>query len=107
MTYQRHILHAPMLVHAATSTGRRGLLPEGTCLRYVESFPEGFDRYQVHVNVERHPLDREPAERPDLIDPLTAFGPGPLDHATLRALLRDLNVSKSDLQAVLNSYDDP
>ena len=108
--YQRHVLSGPLVVHASGDPGRTGFLPPGTSLRYVRTFPEGFDRYRLDLNVERFPLDLVDADPPDLVDPLVSLpaldGPRPgADPAELRGLLDALGVTRADLDAVRKTYE--
>jgi len=103
---RQHILQSPLIVYSGGPVGLPGLLPKGTCLRYMESFDEGFDRYQIYVNVERFPLPLEDAQYPDLVDPLSAFQPSEaaIDLEELRKILQTLGVRREDIQLLLHSY---
>jgi hypothetical protein len=111
-TNKHHVLQRPLVVHSTGYASETGILPKGTSLRYVESFPEGFDRYVVFVNVERSPLDLKELSPPDLVDPLSALPHTKAEgeHAVmtaeeLRTMLHGLGVKKSDLAALLTIYD--
>src|SRR5437016_770054 len=76
VTTKHHILRSPLIVYSGWPHGQVGVLPVGTSLRYVESFPEGFDRFIVFVNVERSPLPLEEMTPRGLVDPLSASPAG-------------------------------
>jgi hypothetical protein len=46
------------------------MLPIGTTLYFDKSFPEGFTRYKVYVNIDRMPLALRELSDPSEIDPL-------------------------------------
>jgi hypothetical protein len=104
---RRHVLSAPMVVHSGDPGAAPGVLPAGTSLRYAGSLPEGIDRYTVVVNVERKPLPLQGLPRPDLVEPITSFGPADLDGGPalgpeeLLSLLRALGVRRADLEQLL------
>jgi hypothetical protein len=110
--YRKHILQRPLIAYSGSPLGQIGILPSGTSLRYIESFPEGFDRFQIYLNVERFPLPLEEEKRPNFVDPLSAF---PNQNITaedrvistdeLRRLLHSLHVTKSDLEMLIESYE--
>lgn len=108
---RHHVLHSPLVVYSGGPQSHIGILPTGTSLRYVESFPEGFDRFVVFVNVERAPLALEEIVPPGLVDPLSAMpdektggGQSAITIEELQRVLRSLGVSKSDLNRLLESY---
>jgi hypothetical protein len=115
---REHRLRSPLVVYYPDRTGGSGgaavgVLPTGTSLVYVRSFPEGFDRYHVYVNVERAPLPLSEVSPPDMIDPLSSRleqGDAHGGHATteeIRGVLRALKVTRADLEEVIRSYDGP
>jgi hypothetical protein len=112
ITNKQHVLRAPLVVYSQNQPFGPGVLPPGTSLRYVESFPEGFDRFLVFVNVERFPLPLEEVSPPELVDPLSATSGTsseegnlviPIDE--LIKLLRSLGVKKTDLTQLVDSYE--
>jgi hypothetical protein len=108
---KQHILRTPLVVYSQTPYGEIGILPIGTTLRYVESFPEGFDRFTVFVNVERSPLALEEVNPPELVNPLSAIpgaafesdGP-PVAIEMLQKILRSLGIKREDLERLLDYY---
>lgn len=111
--YQRHVLTEPMVIHSGALGSTPGLLPIGTSLRYTGSLPEGIDRYHVVVNVERCPLPLDNAPRPDMVEPVTAFGRAEVGEPLfgpeeLYDLLRTLGVRRGDLELIVSRWsDDP
>jgi hypothetical protein len=111
VTNMHHVLHSPLIVYSGGPQSHIGILPTGTSLRYVESFPEGFDRFVAFVNVERSPLALEEIAPPGLVDPLSArpgeTTPGEQPTVTIEELqrvLHSLGVRRSDLNRLLESY---
>ena len=93
-----HRLTTPLQL--STEQASNGMLPVGTTLYYDTSFPEGFSRYKIYVNIDRMPLELETLRDPTIIDPVdaTAFSKG-----ALLKLLRNHPLSKDDLRAIINS----
>jgi hypothetical protein len=106
VTTKHHVLRYPLIVYSGGPQSQIGILPRGTSLRYVESFPEGFDRFIVFVNVERSPLPLDDISPPELVDPLSA-PPGRRTITTeeLQKLLHSLSVERGDLNKLLESYE--
>jgi hypothetical protein len=103
---KHHVLQEPLVVYSGGPQSQIGVLPRGTSLRYVESFPEGFDRFIVFVNVERSPLPLDEISPPDLVDPLFAPpGRRALTKEELQKLLHSLGVKRADLDKLLESYE--
>ncbi len=95
-----HKLQYPLLLAGAGTNNQNYLLPKGTSLYYDQSFPEGFVRYKIYVNVEGVKLESHEATEKFWLDPLTAF---PVTADQLRKLLREHPLSKDDLVAILKS----
>jgi hypothetical protein len=95
-----HILEEPMLLSANTAGNGLHFLPAGTTLYFDKSYPEGFARYKVYVNVDRIPLTlRELADAHE-IDPLEARA---FDKPALIQLLRDYPITRQELAEILHS----
>ena len=110
-----HTLKQPLLVSSNTTGKVLHLLPSGTTLYFDKSFPEGFTRYKIYVNVDRMPLLLHELTDPSEIDPLEARafdGPTlaqalrdyPLTREELAAILQSPQLTKQDVQEVLNEY---
>lgn len=95
-----HVLTSPMLLASPKTSKVQHLLPAGTTLYFDKSFPEGFTRYKVYVNVDRFPLALADQTDPNLIDPIEAT---PIDANDLRKLLNDYPLGRDDLSAILKS----
>lgn len=67
-----HTLKAPLVLVSDQPANTVHLLPIGTTLYYEKSFPEGFTRYKIYVNVDRMPLDLRYLSDPTEINPLEA-----------------------------------
>lgn len=65
-----------------------------------QTYPEGFTRYIIYINVDRFPLPTEMLSDPTAIRPLTAY---PMEKADLRQLLDRNPVTKQELAAILQS----
>jgi len=74
-TTQVHRLNSPLLLTSNTATKNVHLLPAGTTLYYDKSFPEGFARYRVYINIDRTPLALVELDDPTEIDPIDARFP--------------------------------
>lgn len=95
-----HVLEFPLLLAGAKENAPLKLLPAGTTLYFDKSYPEGFTRYIVYVNVDRFPLETHKLDDQTLISPITAF---PLDKEDLRRLLVRNPISKNELASILKS----
>jgi hypothetical protein len=95
-----HVLKSPMLLASPKTSKAQHLLPAGTTLYFDKSFPEGFTRYKVYVNVDRFPLTLTDQADPNSIDPIEA---APIDVNDLRKLLNDYPLGLDDLAAILKS----
>ncbi|WP_284335726.1 hypothetical protein [Comamonas sp. NoAH] len=93
-------LEFPLMLTGAGEVKQTYLLPKGTSLYYDQSFPEGFARYKVYINVEGVMLEPKQVTEKFWLDPLTAF---PIGAEQLKQLLFEYPLSKEDLVAVLNS----
>lgn len=67
-----HTLTQPLLVSSDSAGKALHMLPVGTTLYLDKSFPEGFTRYKVYVNVDRMPLALRDLPDPNEINPLEA-----------------------------------
>ena len=95
-----HTLEFPLLLKSEKQTNNFHFLPKGTTLYYDKSYPEGFTRYKVYINVDRMPLALENLNDPTLIIPLDGSAPEKDD---LKKLLREHPISKDDLVSILQS----
>jgi hypothetical protein len=95
-----HTLAFPLLLSSAAKHGPFQLLPKGTTLYLDRTYPEGFTRYIVYVNVDRFPLPTRESSDPTVIDPLTAYAMDPRD---LKRLLEANPVTKEELAGILKS----
>lgn len=95
-----HTLKFPMLLAGPEGNGPFQLLPKGTTLYYDQSYPEGFTRYMIYVNVDKYPLPTRELSDPTSIEPLTAF---PMDKGDLKRLLDRNPITKQELSSILNS----
>ncbi|WP_443113030.1 hypothetical protein [Herbaspirillum seropedicae] len=110
-----HRLTTPLQL--STEQASNGILPVGTSLYYDTSFPEGFSRYKIYVNIDRMPLELETLQDPTMIDPVeaTAFSQDavvkrlrnhPLTKDELRAIINSGYLSKDDIKEVLSEFTD-
>ena len=82
-----HTLAAPLIVATQDSSSKNlHLLPKGSTLYFDKSYPEGFSRYKLYINVARIPLQLEALADPTEIRPVDAYASSPAD---LRKLLED------------------
>jgi hypothetical protein len=95
-----HKLESPLLLSSEEKTQTFHLLPKGTNLYFDQSYPEGFTRYKVYINIDRMPLKLTELKDPTTILPIEASA---LAKEDLKKLLRDYPITKSDLQAILKS----
>ncbi|WP_075256952.1 hypothetical protein [Herbaspirillum camelliae] len=93
-----HRLTTPLQL--STEQASNGMLPIGTSLYYDTSFPEGFSRYKIYVNIDRMPLELETLQDPTMIDPVEATA---FSQDALLKLLRHHPLTKDDLHAIINS----
>ena len=100
MTTKVHVLEAPMILTSDVPSKTMSLLPAGTTLYYDKSYPEGFTRYKVYINIDRHPLALSNLSDPTEIVPIDARVP---DKEDLERLLREYPISKAELAAILKS----
>ncbi|AKN68073.1 transmembrane protein [Herbaspirillum seropedicae] len=110
-----HRLTTPLQL--STEQASNGMLPVGTSLYYDTSFPEGFSRYKIYVNIDRMPLELETLQDPTMIDPVeaTAFSQDavvnrlrnhPFTKDELRAIINSGYLSKDDIKEVLSEFTD-
>jgi hypothetical protein len=66
------MLKAPLVLVSSQPTKTLHLLPAGTTLYFEQSYPEGFTRYKIYVNVDRMPLELRDLDDPTEVDPLEA-----------------------------------
>lgn len=95
-----HTLEFPLLLGADEQSKNFHLLPKGTTLYYDRSYPEGFTRYKVYINIDRMPLKLTQLNDPYLIKPIDAYAPSKDD---LAKLLSQYPLSKDDLSAILKT----
>jgi hypothetical protein len=95
-----HTLKFPMLLAGPEGNGPFQLLPKGTTLYYDQSYPEGFTRYMIYVNVDRYPLPTRELSDPTSIEPITAFA---MDKGDLKRLLDRNPITKEELTSILKS----
>jgi hypothetical protein len=95
-----HTLEFPLLLAGTKENTPFHLLPAGTTLYLDKSYPEGFTRYIIYVNVDHFPLESHELSDPTLIKPITAF---PLDKEDLKRLLIRNPITKGELASILKS----
>ena len=95
-----HTLEFPLLLGADEQSKNLHLLPKGTTLYFDQSYPEGFTRYKVYINIDRMPLKLTQPNDPNLIKPIDAYAPSKAD---LAKLLNQYPLSKDDLSAILKT----
>lgn len=95
-----HKLEYPLIVSSDLASESTHMLPKGTVLYFDKSYPEGFTRYKIYVNIDRMPLKLNDLIDPTEINPIEATAPSKDD---LIKLLRDYPLTKSDLESILNS----
>jgi hypothetical protein len=95
-----HRLTAPLLISAEGQDGGFHLLPKGTLMYFDKSYPEGFTRYKIYVNVDRMPLKNEPLPEPTLIEPIEATS---IDGLTLSKILKEHPIRKEELTAIIKT----
>ncbi|WP_420106620.1 hypothetical protein [Herbaspirillum huttiense] len=97
-TVKIHRLTTPLQL--STEQASNGLLPVGTTLYYDTSFPEGFSRYKIYVNIDRMPLPLENLPDPTMIAPLET---APFRQEALLKLLRNHPLTRKDLDTILST----
>jgi hypothetical protein len=95
-----HTLKAPLMLVSNEPTKNLHLLPVGTTLYFDQSFPEGFTRYKIYINVDRMPLTLRDLADPTEVDPIEARA---LGKPELAKALRDYPLTRQDLEAILQS----
>jgi hypothetical protein len=95
-----HELEYPLVLATDSSSNSVSLLPKGTTLYFDKSYPEGFTRYKVYINVDRMPLKLTELADPTTIIPIDAYAP---EKDVLQKSLRDLPLTKKDLEGILKS----
>lgn len=95
-----HTLEFPMLLISEKVGKVESLLPAGTVLYADQSFPEGFTRYKVYINIDRYPLKLSELPDPTMIAPLEAR---PLEKSDLQRFLKEYPLNRADLEAILKS----
>jgi hypothetical protein len=99
-TTEVHKLESPLLLSSDNPSKNMHMLPKGTVMYFDQSYPEGFTRYKVYINVDRMPLSLVELSDPTSISPIDANAP---DKEDLKKLLKDYPVTKADLNAILKS----
>ena len=97
-TVKIHRLTTPLQL--STEQASNGLLPVGTTLYYDTSFPEGFSRYKIYVNINRMSLELETLRDPTMIDPVDAIA---FSQGALLKLLRNHPLTRKDLDTILST----
>lgn len=97
-TVKIHRLAAPLQL--GTKEASNGLLPVGTTLYYDTSFPEGFSRYKIYVNIDRMPLPLENLPDSTMIAPIEA---APFRQDALLKLLKNRPLTRKDLDTILST----
>lgn len=97
-TVKIHRLTTPLQL--STEQASNGLLPVGTTLYYDTSFPEGFSRYKIYVNINRMSLELETLRDPTMIDPVDAIA---FRQDALLKLLRNHPLTRKDLDTILST----
>lgn len=95
-----HKLKTPLILASDSPTKNLHLLPAGTTLYFDKSFPEGFTRYRVYINIDRMPLSLTDLADPTEIDPIEARA---FDKFELNRALHDYPLTRQDLERILNS----
>jgi len=95
-----HTLKQPLILSSNVPGKVLHLLPVGATLYLDKSFPEGFTRYKIYVNVDRMPLALRELADPSEIDPLEARA---FDKPTLAQALRNYPLTRDELAAILQS----
>jgi hypothetical protein len=93
-------LKAPMVLVSNEPTKNLHLLPAGTTLYFDQSYPEGFTRYKVYINIDRMPLPLRDLADPTEIDPIEARA---LSKSELAKALREYPLTRGDLEGILQS----
>jgi hypothetical protein len=99
-TTKVHKLEYRLLLSSDNPSKNMHMLPKGTVMYFDQSYPEGFTRYKVYINVDRMPLSLVELSDPTSILPIDANAP---DKEDLKKLLKDYPVTKADLNAILKS----
>lgn len=95
-----HKLEYPLMLSSDSPSKNTHMLPAGTVLYFDKSYPEGFTRYKVYINIDRIPLKLDDLNDATEISPIDAVAPSKDD---LLKLLRDYPLTKSDFESILNS----
>ena len=95
-----HTLKQPLIIASNDAGKVLHILPAGATLYFDKSFPEGFTRYKIFVNVDRMPLALQEQADPNEIDPLEARA---FDKPTLAQALRNYPLTREELAAILQS----
>ena len=95
-----HKLEYPLIISSEAASKNVHMLPKGTVLYFDKSYPEGFTRYKVYINIDRMPLKLDDLSDSTEINPIDAFAPSKED---LLKIIRDYPLTKSDLESILNS----
>jgi hypothetical protein len=95
-----HTLEFPLLLAGPNGNSPLYLLPKGTTLYLDKTYPEGFTRYKIYINIDRFPLTTTELSDPTAIRPITAFV---MDKKDLQRLLDRNPITKDDLAAILKS----
>lgn len=94
-------LNEPLLLSVVGQTKYYHLLPAGTPLYFDESFPEGYTRYKVYINI-KGAFASEPIEsdKVNLVAPIFA---ATIKKDEVQQLVADTPISKDDLVSILKA----
>ena len=95
-----HKLKSPLILTSESPTRNLHLLPPGTTLYFDKSFPEGFTRYRVYINIDKMPLPLTDLTDPTEIDPIEARA---IDKVELDTAQRDYPLTRQDLEKIIYS----
>jgi hypothetical protein len=112
---QVHVLQFPLLLAGPSGDMPLHTLPAGTTMYFDRSYPEGFTRYKVYVNVDRLPLPLTTLADRTAINPITAWkmdkddlkrpsGHNPVTREWLASILKSGQLSRDEIREVLADY---
>ena len=110
-----HKLESPLLLSSDKSLKNMHMLPKGTMLYFDQSYPEGFTRYKIYINVDRMPLQLKELSDPTSIEPIDAYAPEkddlkkllknyPLTREELITILKTSSMSREDIKEILVDF---
>jgi hypothetical protein len=95
-----HTLKTPLILLSNVPSTNLHLLPIGTTLYFDQSFPEGFTRYKIYMNIDRMPLALRDLADASEVDPIEARA---LTQFDLAKAVRDYPLTRQELEAILHS----